>query len=351
MSHRSTTQLLSWSLSVLAFAASIGIVAMLPRFVGQSWTSIGASLAGVSLLTLAILAILWLAGLLAHTMVLTAAMPGLSNRRALLLNLSGSAVSNLLPFGGAAGMGLGYVMTRSWRFSASSYASYTAISNVWNVVAKLFVGSSLLGAALLFGLRLPAGLNTIVAVGVLGMFGAVVAVVGVIASARVAGAVGGAVDRFGNALLARAGRPRRFDARHWILLSREESAAAVADGWARLTVGVLAYMFLQAVLLWACLDAVGAHATLLAVAVTFGVERVLTVLPFTPGGSGLVELGSVGVLVATGVAPVEAAAGVLLYRLFTFLMEIPVGGVSALLWLRQHRLNVRELSLREQVAA
>lgn len=339
MAHRPTARLVSRSLSVVAFAVSIGIVAMLPRFVGQSWAAVGALMSGVSVPILVALAALWLAGLLVHTTVLTAAMPGLSTRRALLLNLSGSAVSNLFPFGGAAGMGLGWVMTRSWRFSPASYASYTAISNVWNVLAKLMAGSAILGAALLFGLRLPAGFTGIVTAGALGMFLAMVAVAGVFASAKIAGPVGGAIDRVGNALFLRTGRPPRLSVRHWILRTREQSATTVADGWTQLTFGVLAYMFLQFVLLWACLFAVDAHATLLVVAVTFGVERLLSVLPFTPGGSGLTELGAVGVLVTMGVSPAEAAAGVLLYRLYTFLLEIPVGGVGALVWLRRHHLT------------
>ena len=49
------------------------------------------------------LVVLWVAGLVAHTMTLTAALPGLTHRRALLLSLTGSAVANVLPLGGAAG--------------------------------------------------------------------------------------------------------------------------------------------------------------------------------------------------------------------------------------------------------
>ncbi len=335
------TRLATWLLSALAFAASIGIIALLPAFLGLSWSAIGSSLAGVPVLTLMALAGLWIAGLLVHTVVLQAAMPGLSRRRALLLNVSGSAVSNLFPFGGAAGMGLGYVMTRSWNFPSPTYASYTAITNVWNVLAKLLVGSALLGVALLYGLQLPAGLNGVMVVGALGMLALVLAAAGVVASTAIAGAVGTAIDRVGRAFASRGGRSQRPNVRTWILKAREESASAVTDGWVRLTCGVLAYMLLQAVLLAACLAATGAHATLLAVAVTFGIERLLTVLPFTPGGSGLTELGSAAVLVAMGVAPVEAAAGILLYRLFTFVMEIPVGGVSALWWLHQHRVTSR----------
>jgi uncharacterized membrane protein YbhN (UPF0104 family) len=335
-------QLLSRVLPVVAVAGSAALIAFLPRIVGMSWSAIVDVLGGLSLLTLGALTVLWMTGLLVHTVVLTAALPGLSSRRALLLNMSGSAVSNLVPFGGTAGMGLGYVMARSWRVSSASFASFTAISNVWNVLGKLLVGSALLGGAIIFDLSLPAGLNVVVAVGALLMLAVVLGVIGVISSARLAGVVGGAIDRAAVAVLPHAKVQGGVGAQTWIVEIRHECAEAVSNGWIRLTFGVLGYMLLQAALLAACLIAVGVHAPWSALAVAFGVERLLTVLPFTPGGSGFAELGSVGVLVAMGVDPVLAASGVLLYRLFTFLLEIPVGGLSALVWLRQHRLSVRE---------
>jgi uncharacterized membrane protein YbhN (UPF0104 family) len=43
------------------------------------------------------------------------------------------------------------------------------------------------------------------------------------------------------------------------------------------------------------------------------------------------------VLVALRVDPTLAAAGVLLYRAFTFGMEIPVGGLSMLAWSMRRR--------------
>src|SRR5690349_16403783 len=78
-----------------------------------------------------------MAGLLAHSFVLTGALPGLSRRRALTLNLTGSAVANVLPFGGAAGMTLNYAMLRSWSVSATGFAAYTLVTNVWVVLLKL----------------------------------------------------------------------------------------------------------------------------------------------------------------------------------------------------------------------
>src|SRR4051794_15774091 len=88
------------------FVACLGgiLIAVLPGLVGVTWPAIGASLAAVPLWQLLGFLTLWLAGLLVHAPVLMAAMPGLSVRQSLTLNLGGSAVSNVLPFGGPAGM-------------------------------------------------------------------------------------------------------------------------------------------------------------------------------------------------------------------------------------------------------
>ena len=64
----------------------------------------------------------------------------------------------------------------------------------------------------------------------------------------------------------------------------------------------------------------------------FAAERILTLAVLTPGAAGFVEVGMTGTLVALGVPAGPAAAGVLLYRGYTFLMEIPTGGAGMLWW-------------------
>ena len=64
-----------------------------------------------------------------HTFVLTAALPRLTHRRALTLSLTGSAVSNLVPMGGALGIGLNYWMTRHWGFSKPAFTSPVIVSS------------------------------------------------------------------------------------------------------------------------------------------------------------------------------------------------------------------------------
>ena len=63
--------------------------------------------------------------------------------------------------------------------------------------------------------------------------------------------------------------------------------------------------------------------------------ELLALLPFTPGGLGFVEAGLVGTLTLAGVPGSDALAATLLYRLASYWLPIPAGGVAYLLF--RHR--------------
>ena len=94
---------------------------LLPKAVGATWSQVGGVLSQVSPGSLALLALVWIAGLWAHSFVLAASLPGLTKRRGLTLSLTGSAVANVLPLGGAAGTALNFTMVRRWGFSRSAF--------------------------------------------------------------------------------------------------------------------------------------------------------------------------------------------------------------------------------------
>lgn len=328
---RSTVALLG---SLLVTTLGCGLIALIPWFLGVSWSAVGANLAAVPPTVLLGLVALWLGGLLAHAPVLRAAMPGLTTRQALTLNLSGSAVSNVLPVGGPAGMGLGYAMARGWGFTADAFTSYTVSTNLWNAVGKFVAATGVLATAALLGVGLPTGLGPVVLSAAAFLALATGTAFAAFRSRRATAAAGRRLDR-----LLRAVRPstRPGAATSWLLASRDRMAIVVRRGWAVMATGVLVYLVLQAVLLLACLAAVGAGAPLVAVAVAFAIERLISLAPITPGAAGLAELGTVTALTSFGVAPVAAAAGVLLYRILIFAIEIPVGGALALGWMHHSR--------------
>jgi uncharacterized protein (TIRG00374 family) len=79
------------------------------------------------------------------------------------------------------------------------------------------------------------------------------------------------------------------------------------------------------------------HVSVGAVLAAYAVERMLTLVPLTPGGVGVVETAATAVLVGFGADPVGAAAGIVLFRIFSFLVEIPLGAVVAAAWFARSR--------------
>jgi len=122
-----------------------------------------------------------------------------------------------------------------------------------------------------------------------------------------------------------------------LLEFRDRVAGLVGERWPQLSFGTIGYGLLQALLLWACLEAVGAQLSPVVVLAAYAVDRVMSMVFLTPGGTGFAEAGTAAALVALGGAPAAMAAGVLLYRGFTFALEIPVGGVWLGGWLVARR--------------
>jgi putative heme transporter len=322
-------------LTVVVAAAALTLVLAVPRSAGTSWARVGSALAAVPLLTLAGLAVVWLGGLVCSSVALAASLPGLTVRRALVLSLSGSAVANVLPLGGAAGIGLNFAMTRRWGFSTGSITAYTATTNVCDVVGKLVV------AAVAGVLLTTAGSSPLLHDGRLAGLGlAVLLPLGlvVLLHPRGAAVLGAAADRvtsWAGAVVGRTPGSRLSERLPWLARTTTD---LVRRRWRRLGAGTLGYVVLLGVLLDGCLHAAGLALPLPLLVVVLAVDRLLTMVPLTPGGAGVVEGGTTLALTALGVPPGTAVAGVLLYRTFTYFVEIPVGGLVALVWtLRQRR--------------
>jgi uncharacterized membrane protein YbhN (UPF0104 family) len=304
-----------WAAYGLGAAGAAGLlVVIFPVVSGAPWGSIATTVASIPVVALSGLLVVWLAGLVAHTVTLTAALPGLTHRRALLLSLTGSAVANVLPLGGVAGVALNYRMTRGWGFTPAAFASYTVVTNLWDVLAKLLL-PALVVPLLVLGLPVGPGprhlmLGAVVALPLVGGLASVV-----IARPRLLGRLGHGAERV-----------------------RAHVADVVSSGWRRLSLGMAAYALLLFVLLAMCLTVTGAGVPPAFILIGFCVERLTTLVGLTPGGLGLVEVGLAGaLLLAPGADAAGVAAGTLFYRALTFGLEIPVGGLLLAGWTWRHR--------------
>jgi uncharacterized protein (TIRG00374 family) len=122
------------------------------------------------------------------------------------------------------------------------------------------------------------------------------------------------------------------------LVGFRDSAAVLigARGW-RITATTVASHLLLWLVLLACLRATGvsqAQVPWQTSLAAFAFVRLLTVLPITPGGLGITELGLVGILASAVGSQVTAqvTAAVLLWRAVTYLPPIPLGAATFLVW-------------------
>jgi len=306
---------------LLSIALAFVLMAFfLPHALGIGWHDTTREIASIPRMDIICLVVVWAAGLWLHTIVLRRALPGLSRRRAFALNLGGSSVSNVLPFGGAAGIGLNYAMLRSWGYNRVQITAFTTVSNL--VVALVKVAIAIAGVvALSFMPDIASQLSRPTSPGALAVYGVLVTLI-------TATSVG--YLRWGRGRVR--GPVTATIAQFW-----EQCAHVLRRGWGGLAVGGLGYPLLQVLLMWSCLVALQVDVTVGAVLAAYAVERMLSLVPITPGGVGVVETAATATLVGFGADPVGAAAGVVLFRVFSYLIEIPLGAVVAAAWFARSR--------------
>ena len=321
----------SWALAL----ALVGIG--LPAVVGVSWHVVLPVLGSLRWPAVAALVAVWLLGKYVHSFLLTAAAPGLSRPRAVTVNLTGSAVASVMPLGGAAGLEVNRRMMRSWDVDGRGFAGFAFLVNLWGIGCTLLLPALAVVALTLGRQRVGAPLQaTAYSTGVT-FLALVAAATLLLSSSAGARALGGALDGLAGRCCRLLGRPYDGHLADDLVGVRRDCGRLVALGWWRMSLGVTGYAALQCLLLGLCLHLTGAGSTVPAVLAGFAVERTLTILPVTPGGIGIGDLGLVGMLLALGGDPAGVAAAAVLFRTFTFAVEIPVGACLLGTWLLQLR--------------
>lgn len=302
----------------------------LPYFAQTSWADIWAVLRTVSLWQAVLFQLLMLLGLWFYTFTFTGSLPGLTHSKALILNLCGSSVSNLLPAGGAVGLAATFGICRSWGFSTRAISTSAIVTGVWNVLTRIALPVIAMGVLWFDGMALPRTLKDAAAAGAVTAAIVLVILVLVIASEASAHRVGRTVDR---ALSwGRAARldPHRFE--HLLADLRDRIHGVVRTGWLSLTLGMVGFFGTYFVLFLIILRATGVDSRLAVLFGAFAIGRMLTAVGITPGGVGVTETATAAALVGWGADPAAATAGVVLFSLITHVMEVPLGGIGWLAW-------------------
>jgi putative heme transporter len=326
--HRRVSR--KWLRPALSATVSLAIVVgvfwyFLPQFTSISavWASIRA-MTGVEILSLTVAAI-W--NLATYLFVMVGVTPGLTYRQAFVATESSTAVSNTLPGGGAIGIALTYTMFGSWGFSRSRTSVSLVVAGLWNNFAKL--GLPVLALSLLALQGAASGGRVIGAI--IGFAALVIALVGFAAllksehSARRLGLVAAAVANRALRVL------RRPPVHGWDLATvkfRGRTELLVGARWMWITIATLVSHLSLFLVLLIALRSVGvseSSVSWIEALAVFSFARLVTAIPVTPGGLGVVEVALITGLAAAGGNRADVAAAVLIFRALTYVLPIPLG--------------------------
>jgi len=316
----------------LGFAVVL-LVWGLPHFAKTSWSAVFAVLSSVPLDRVLLFQGLMLLGLWSYTFTFTGSLPGLSHLRALIVNLCGSSVSNLLPGGGAVGLAATYTITRSWGFGRREVSTSAIVTGVWNVLARIALPVVAILVLWWGNTGLPPAVGDAAAAGSISGLALLAAFVAVIASERAAQVIGRGLDAVIGPLVRRRRRSASTTTLEALVTDlRARINDVVAHGWLQMTVGMAGFFGCYFVLFVLIMRTTGVQQHLGILFAAFAIGRLLTAVGVTPGGVGVTETATATALVAWGAHPADATAGVVLFSVFTHLMEVPLGGLGWLLW-------------------
>ncbi len=324
---------------VLKSAASLAVVVaifvgVLPRI--ASYEEVWATLRNMTWLEVATLVIVAVWNVVTYWFLLVAVLPGLTYPQAAVVNQASTAVANTLPGGAALAVGVSYAMYSSWGFSKSEFAFATVVSGVWNNFAKLalpVVALALL--AVTGGVTMPlltaalAGVAVLVAA--IGVFGAM------LRHEAVARTVGSGAGRAVTAVRRLLGKPAVAGWGDAAAAFCTRTADVLHRRHGRITVAALVSHLSLYVVLLTALRHVGIaeeEVSWVTVLAAYAFVRLISALPITPGGVGVVELGYTAALGfgLESAAQAQVVAAVLAFRFITFVLPIPLGAAAYLFW-------------------
>ena len=308
----------------------------LPQFtsIADVWTTVR-DMSGMQVAVL-LLAALW--NLATYQIVMVATTPGMTLRQATVSTETTTAVSNTVVGGAAISLGLTYAMNTSWGFSRSRTTVSLLVSGLWNNFVKL--GLPVLALVLLAFSSAPTTGRLLSGVlGVAALVAAVVLLGLLLRSEQAAAGIGRGAARLVTALRRPFGGGPVTGWDRATTKFRSRTVLLLHARWHWITLATLVSHLSLFALLLLSLRFVGVGAGVVSLPealAVFAFARLLTAIPFTPGGLGIIEVALITGLAAAGGERVLVAAAVLIFRALTYVLPIPLGVATYVFWRRNH---------------
>ncbi|MGI9644409.1 MAG: lysylphosphatidylglycerol synthase domain-containing protein [Ilumatobacteraceae bacterium] len=292
----------------------------------------------------------WLVWIVAQGALTASLVDKLAVRRGVLASLGPTAVSSMIP--GPSDLPVRYSMYQSWGVSATAAATAVAASGIFSLGSQLILPSIAGVLIVIADVPLEGFFSVIVTASVI--LAVLVAITAfLLGSEKRTEGAGRRLDGAWRAILRRLKKPEPEENLGTIVADqRRQAFDHLSDKWLKTTAATIAALLTKFALLLMALRFVGIPESELgwmAVFAVFGLVAGLTAIPLTPGSAGIAEIGFVGMLTAAaGTEWVnQITAGVLLYRLLTWLLIIPVGIGALGVW----RYGIQKAEQRANAAA
>ena len=330
---------------ISAVVVIVIFVVVLPQVADLS--EVWSTLAAMTWLEVGTLGLIAAWNLVTYWILLMTTLPGLKLGQAMVVTETSTAVANVLPGGQAFGMALSYSMYASWGFRRAAIATSLVVSGVGDLFAKLAMPVFAIALLAFYG-GSDAALKTgaFIALTVLVVSFVVFRVS--LSSEQHAHQVGEALARAFSFILRAVRRPPVTGWGNSLANFRTETLRLLhGRWWTVIASSLLSHLSLFLVLLMA-LRHVGVSEEEVAgpeALGAFAFVRLLSALPVTPGGLGVIELGLTAALAVAGGPRDQVLAAVLAFRALTYLIQIPFGALTYLYW--QHSSRWRSPSVEQ----
>ncbi|MEN8237984.1 MAG: YbhN family protein [Actinomycetota bacterium] len=330
-------QALSFALTVAVLVAVFGFV--IPQL--ADYREILEFVGDISTTTWLVLAALALAFLIAYPIVLMQVISTLRFREAFANHMTGTAVTNAIPSGGAIALPLNYAMYMSWGITPHAISAGLLAAGVWDWLARIalpvlaVLGVAAIGEALGWMWLVSIGGVIFVAV-------ALVLLIRLTGNEGAAASFAGWLDRLADRVYAKIHKDKP-DVTGIVIQFRDDLHETISTSAWRLSFATIWNHVAMTAIFAASIYAVGVTPDLISipwVVLAFTLGRFIVMIPVSPGGLGLVDLGWIGLLTlgwqtTNPSIPVDTSlisAGVLLFRALTLLPPILIGVVTGLFW-------------------